>query len=242
MELVSTRRWAVRWGKHMVFATAVVSALAADIIYRSSAYSQGYKTFESPPSILVVLWFFIAVVACSLIAIASAAFLFVSAWSAARRRQIDFAPFLIILVLFVALFANTRHSSYYFVKGMRDWVSERPSMVQEIEEWFRTLGNDKSLSKTKGYLIDPALSPGEQVIKAEWPPCVKRLCPACVTLANVHGAWKGEVGCGGGVLAWGLVICDSQKAVASQVYGYMMKVGPTSYVYVEAPESRLFVE
>jgi hypothetical protein len=237
------RLWAARWGRYLVFATAVVSALAANIIYRSSAYWQGYETFESPPSIMVVLWFFIAVVACSLIAIASAAFLFVSAWSAPRRRQIDFAPFLIILVLFVALWATTRNRQYYSVKGMRDWVSERPSMVQEIEEWFHTLEKDESLSKTEGYLIDNRESlPGEQHIKAEWPPCVKRLCPACVTLANVHGAWKGNVGCGGGFLAWGLVICDSQKAVASQVYGYTMKVGPTSYVYVEATEDRLFVE
>jgi hypothetical protein len=237
------RNWAARWGKYVFFATAVAGALAADIIYRSSAYWDGYATFESPQGLFVGLGFLLVVVACSLLAIASAVFLLVSAALAEPRRRIDFAPFLIVIVVFLALWTTTRHRPYYFLRGMRDWVSERPSVAREIDEWFRTLEKDKSLSKTGGYFIDSReSSPGEQHIRAEWPPCVKRLCPSCVTLVNVDGVWKGEVGCGGGFLCWGLVICDSQEVVANQVYGYMMKVGPTSYVFVEAPEGRLFVD
>jgi hypothetical protein len=235
------RHWLARWGKHVFFAIAVLAGLAADIIYRTLAYWDGYKTFESPPTLSVLAVFFMIIVACSLLAIASAAYLFISAAARVPRRCVHFGPFLIVVVLFVAIWTNTRHHQYYFVEGMRDWVSEHPSMVQEIDEWFHTLEEDKSLSKPGVYFIDSRESPlGEQHIKAEWPPCIKRLNPSSVRLVNEDGVWIGDVICGGGFLHWGIAICDRQETVTGRVWGYMMKVGPTAYVFVDAPESRLF--
>jgi hypothetical protein len=229
--------------KYVLFAMAVVGSLAANTVYRSSAYWDGYRTFESPPGLLQGLLPVLAVVACGLVAIMSAVALFPFAATEGRRRFLDFAPFLIVIVLLVSLWTTTQHRQYYFVKGMRDWVGERPEIVREIDKWFHNLEKDKSLSKTGGYLIDNRDShPGEKHIKAEWPPCVKRLDPSCATLINVHGVWRGEVTCGGGFLHWGLVICDSQEAVASELYGYTMRVGPNSYVFADGPENRLFVD
>jgi hypothetical protein len=183
------------------------------------------------------------VVACSLLAIASAAYLFISAVAKVPRRCAHFVPFLIVIVLFVAIWASTRHRQYHFVEGMRDWVSERPSMVQEIDEWFHTLEKDKSFATPGGHFVDSRESPpGEQHIKTEWPPCIKCLNPSSVRLVNEDGVWIGDVICGGGFLHWGIVICDREETVTGRVWGYMMKVGPTAYVFVDAPESRLFAD
>jgi hypothetical protein len=227
MKHISAAHWAVRWGKYGFFATAVLGGFAAGITYRLFAYWEGYKTFESPPTLSVVSGFFLITAVCGLLAIASAVFLFVSAAFTAPRRYVDLGLILIVIVLFVVLWKNTRNRQYYFLSGMREWVSERVS-VGEIEEWFRAVERkEKSLSKTEMKLID----------SSEWPPCVKRLSPSSVSLVIVDGVSEGNVVCGGGFLHWGLAICDRQEIVARQLGEYIMimKVGPTSYVFVDAP-------
>jgi hypothetical protein len=226
------RHWLARWGKYVFFATAVVGGLATHMSYRFPAYWQGYETFESPPTLSSVLGFFLIAVACGLVAIVSAAFLFKSAVFTAPRRYVDLGLILIVIVLFIAIWTSTRHRQYYFLSGMHEWVSERAN-VREIEEWFRAVERkEKALSKTQVEFID----------SSEWPPCVKRLNPSSISLVNVDGVLEGNVVCGGGFLHWGLAICDGQEIVIGRVSGYMMKVGPTSYIFVDAPESRLFVD
>jgi hypothetical protein len=232
MRLVAAKCWCARWGKYAFFTTAVVAGLTADITYRSSAYWQGYKTFESPPTLSLVLGSSLIVVACSLIATTSAVFLLILATSAVRRRYVDLVPFLVVTVLFVVLLTSTRHHAYYFLKGMRDWISEHASVVREIDEWFRTVERKRPLSKTEANVVK----------STEWPPCIMCLNPCSVSLVNEDGVWIGNVVCGGGFLHWGLTICDRQEIVTGRVWGYVMKVGPTAHVFVDAPENRFFVD
>jgi hypothetical protein len=223
VEDICAMHWAAKWGKHGLFATAVVGGIAAHITYRLPAYWQGYEAFETPPTLSVILGFFLITVACCLAAIVSTTFLVVSAVQRTPRRYLDFGLILIVIIVFIASWTSTGHRQYYFLRGMREWVSTHAN-VREIEEWFHTAEKkEMSLSEREVKFID----------RSEWPPCVRRLNPASVRIVKVAGVWEGHVVCGGGFLHWGFVVCDSQEVAAGGLDEHTLKVGAASYIFVD---------